>query len=305
MIYQLAKDSLIPAALPQSGDDDCYLGVTDKKGAPDLGQSFGFSLRLLKKSLENDAVRFEGYLNTDMVCVTIVTLEKLNLDSPTIHIFASEQRLLMVCDEVQFVAEMLTSVSAFDEGNLTFGRLLFHFFDQLSKDDVDYLENLEDEIMAMEQDIIKERNDGDYVSRITDYRRRLVFLKRHYEQMGDVLKYLELNENKVFDKASLRLLKIFSGKLDRLLRNVEALIEYVAQIREAYQSEVDIQLNETMKVFTVITTIFFPLTLIAGWYGMNFPMPEYESALGYPMVILLSLGVIVVSIFFFKKKKWF
>lgn len=305
MIYQLAEDSLTQAEAPRSGDKGCYLGVTDKKGALSLGKSFAFSPRLLKKSLESDAVRFEGFLSMDMLCVTTVALEKLNLDSPTIHIFVNENRLLMVCDDVPFVTDILTSASDFDEGTLTFGRLLFHFFDIVSKDDVTYLENLEDEIMTMEQDIIHERDDDDYVNRITGYRRRLVLLKRHYEQLVDVMKYLQLNENKVFDKASLRLLKIFASKLDRLLRNVEALIEYVAQMREAYQSEVDIQLNETMKVFTVITTIFFPLTLIAGWYGMNFRMPEYENTFGYPMVIILSLGVIVASVAYFKKKKWF
>ena len=67
----------------------------------------------------------------------------------------------------------------------------------------------------------------------------------------------------------------------------------------------DIELNETMKVFTVITTIFLPLTLIAGWYGMNLNMPEYASPYAYPAVILVSLLVVVGEIVYFKKKKWF
>ena len=67
----------------------------------------------------------------------------------------------------------------------------------------------------------------------------------------------------------------------------------------------DIRLNTTMKVFTVVTTIFLPLTVIAGWYGMNFQMPEYEWKYGYLIVILASVACVVAGIAFFKKNKWF
>ena len=60
-----------------------------------------------------------------------------------------------------------------------------------------------------------------------------------------------------------------------------------------------------MTVLTVVTTIFMPLTLIVGWYGMNFRyMPELESAWGYPVVILVSALILIGSLLYFKKKKW-
>ena len=60
-----------------------------------------------------------------------------------------------------------------------------------------------------------------------------------------------------------------------------------------------------MMVLTVVTTIFMPLTLIAGWYGMNFKyMPELDSVLGYPVVIIASILIAVAGIIFFKLKKW-
>ena len=92
----------------------------------------------------------------------------------------------------------------------------------------------------------------------------------------------------MFDKRSLRAFRILAGKADRLYHNVLGLRDYVTQIREAYQAEVDINLNTTMKIFTVITAIFLPLTLVAGWYGMNFNMPEYQSPYGYPIVIAVT-----------------
>jgi magnesium transporter len=60
-----------------------------------------------------------------------------------------------------------------------------------------------------------------------------------------------------------------------------------------------------MKLFTVVTTIFLPLTLIVGWYGMNFTtMPELGWSFGYVYVILLSIIVAIICYIFFKKKKF-
>ena len=81
--------------------------------------------------------------------------------------------------------------------------------------------------------------------------------------------------------------------------------EAVTQVRESYEAEVDISLNTTMKIVTVVTTIFMPLTLIVGWYGMNFEMPEYEWVHGYAFAISLSAVCVLAGIIFFKKKHWF
>ena len=63
--------------------------------------------------------------------------------------------------------------------------------------------------------------------------------------------------------------------------------------------------NRIMTLLTVVTTIFMPLTLIAGWYGMNFRyMPELEWRLGYPAVIVLSAAIVAYCLILFKRKKW-
>ena len=61
-----------------------------------------------------------------------------------------------------------------------------------------------------------------------------------------------------------------------------------------------------MKVLTIISTIFIPITFIAGIYGMNFKfMPELNQKWGYPIALILMLAVVVVMLVFFKKRKWF
>jgi magnesium transporter len=91
----------------------------------------------------------------------------------------------------------------------------------------------------------------------------------------------------------------------RLLDIVNSLRDYSVQTRDLYQSQLAVRQNNTVTVLTVVTTIFMPLTLIVGWYGMNFKyMPELESPLGYPLVIAVSIAIIVVSLIYFKYKKW-
>ena len=60
-----------------------------------------------------------------------------------------------------------------------------------------------------------------------------------------------------------------------------------------------------MKIFTVVTAVFLPLTLLVGWYGMNFSsMPELHWKYGYPAVALVSVGIVAGLVVYFKKKKW-
>ena len=123
--------------------------------------------------------------------------------------------------------------------------------------------------------------------------------------MLDIYDEILANENNLFEKQTLKLFKILRGKVSRLYNRVLNLLDYVTEIREAYQSEVDINLNKTMRILTAVTIIFMPITLISTWYGMNFNMPEYSWKLAYPIIIIISLILTLLCICYFRKKKWF
>lgn len=95
-------------------------------------------------------------------------------------------------------------------------------------------------------------------------------------------------------------------RVELLQNHVHLLRENVLQIRELYQSMQDARQNKIMVVITIVTTIFLPLTLITGWYGMNFVyMPELQWRYGYFAVIMISLIIVIAEIIYFKKKKFF
>ena len=94
-------------------------------------------------------------------------------------------------------------------------------------------------------------------------------------------------------------------RLGRLRNEAQLLREYCLQVRELFQAEIDILQNRIMKILTIVTTIFLPLSLLAGWYGMNFTgMPELTWKYGYPAVIAVSILVVAVCLWIMKKKKF-
>ena len=121
--------------------------------------------------------------------------------------------------------------------------------------------------------------------------------------MGETL---QQNAAEQGDEKDSLLFGLYSDKAGRLYSAVQMLKEYSMQLREMHQTQIDVRQNEIMKMLTVVTTVFMPLTLVAGWYGMNFVnMPELSSPYGYIVICAICLLVIVVEILIFKIKGWF
>ena len=137
-------------------------------------------------------------------------------------------------------------------------------------------------------------------------RKELMKLGAYYNQLLDMGDTMAENYNNLLNEEDCRLFKMFADRVTRLYDYAQNLREYALQIREMYQTQIDIRQNNVMRFLTVVTTIFMPLTLIVGWYGMNFVfMPETQWKYGYPAVIAVSAVVILLEIWYFKKKKWF
>ncbi len=86
----------------------------------------------------------------------------------------------------------------------------------------------------------------------------------------------------------------------------ESIRDLVSSVLDIYLSSTSLKLNNVMKALTIVSTIFLPITFIAGIYGMNFRfMPELSWKFGYPMVWLVSVLISAGMLFFFKRRGWF
>jgi len=182
-------------------------------------------------------------------------------------------------------------------------KVLQLFLSEMIRKDFEYLESLEDRITATENALIL-AGEENARTKIIEYRKELRRLKKYVESLDRILQGLYENENKLMTEDMQAHFKILIKKMDRVLTEVQNLHDYVSQLREAYQAQIDIEQNNLMKVFTIVATIFMPLTLLVGWYGMNLKMPEFQSDIAYPIVAVVSLLVFTGGMVYFRKKKW-
>ena len=223
--------------------------------------------------------------------------------SPLLFGFYQKDSTLILISETGELKHYLDWMRNDSMKGCTLNQFLLNFFELLIAEDVLHLQKLEERLNQVEEMLLS-RQPEHFNEEILRYRKKLSGLNSYYEQLMNLGDLMQANISQALTREECAGWQLYAGRSERLHDHVEMLREYLLQLRELYQSQVDLQQNRVMSILTVVTTIFLPLTLIAGWYGMNFPgMPEFEWKYGYPAVIVISILIIVLEILYFKKKK--
>ena len=219
--------------------------------------------------------------------------------------FALDEKGIVFIDDSGYAQKLINNIRRTKKWRTPgLERFLYDFLDQIVKDDLRIMERFERELESMEQEILDGKAEK-LPGRINEIRGDIRTLLIHYDQLMDLGQELEENENNFFSQENLRYFRLFLSRMARLHDSAASLRDYTMQLRDLYKAHLDIRQNGIITVLTVVTTIFMPLTLIVGWYGMNFRhMPELDWRWGYPVIIIISALIVVLSLWFFKKKKW-
>ena len=219
--------------------------------------------------------------------------------------FALDEKGVVFIDDTGVATRMIGEIARskkYTEPGLE--RFMYDFLEQIISRDLPIMERYETELDDIEDEILRDGEDENMVI-VNDILSNVRELRIHYEQLIDMTQELLENENGFFNEDRLRFLQLFMNRLSRLHTNAASLREHTMQVRDLYRAHLEEKQNGIMTILTVVTTIFMPLTLIVGWYGMNFRyMPELENPWSYPVLIVVSVLIIVGSLIFFKKKKW-
>lgn len=216
------------------------------------------------------------------------------------HYYITKQSVIFI-DDQGFVDSIIKSMSQNKKSYTnTIGHFLHDFIHQLMFDDTSFLQSLEDTLTKIEETLLIEEN-----KQLIDIRKRLTILSSYYHQLDDLVNILADNETNFFEEKECAIFKLQLHRIDRLYDHIFSMKEYSLQIKEMYQARIDAHQNKVVNVLTITTSIFFPLSIITGWYGMNFVnMPELYLDYGYLIVIILSILVVVVEWIILKRKKY-
>lgn len=155
------------------------------------------------------------------------------------------------------------------------------------------------------EDKIHSEVKKDSLQKIQKMKKQVRFLIRTIIPLRDAVGRLDFANTQLLNSYTYN---YFRDAHDHLMQGAETLEmnrEILSGISALYHSTLSTNMNSVMKVLTIISTIFIPLTFIAGIYGMNFKiMPELEYDYGYPMVMGVMLSLSLIMLAYFRRKKW-
>ena len=219
--------------------------------------------------------------------------------------FALDEKGVVFIDDGETALEIIRRVQRTKKWKLpSLERFLYDFLEQIIHSDADVLARYELELDEIEA-FLTDPDEEETLQRLNDVRGSVRELRMHYEQLMDLGQELEENENSFFNPDNLRYFHLFTTRVSNLRDMALFVRDYSVQLRDFYESQLDIRQNRIMTILTVVTSIFMPLTLITGWYGMNFRyMPELNYPWAYPAVLGLCAVIVVACLVYFRKKKW-
>jgi magnesium transporter len=166
------------------------------------------------------------------------------------------------------------------------------------------IEKIGDKIEEIEEDIISEK-DKKSLLELYHLKREMIYLRKQVWPMRDMINNMVRSETTLINPTSDIYLRDLTDHVTRIIDTVETYRDLLSGIMDIYLSSNANKMNEVMKVLTIMSSIFIPVTFIAGVYGMNFDnMPELHSRSGYFITWGVMLSLIVGLLIYFKRKKW-
>jgi len=167
------------------------------------------------------------------------------------------------------------------------------------------MEKLGDRFEDLEDAVVAHPEPG-ILPTIYNLKRDMLFLRKSVWPLREAISKMQRTDSPLVSEATKIYLRDVYDHTIQVIENIETFRDMSASLLETYLSSLSNKLNEVIKVLTIISTIFIPLTFLAGLYGMNFRyMPELESPLGYPAVLILMMMVVAIMMVYFKRKGWF
>ncbi|MBL0061613.1 MAG: magnesium/cobalt transporter CorA [bacterium] len=183
--------------------------------------------------------------------------------------------------------------------------LLYRILDMLVDQYFVVLEEVNDRLESLQLRVLETPSDRDILPEIFDTRQELLMLRKSILPLRDVLSALERRESQLIQPATRAYFRDVYDHTLHVAESIDMLRDLETASLEVYLSRLSLRQNDVMRVLTVFSTIFLPLTFMVGIWGMNFHnMPELLWDSGYFLALGLMAIVTIVMLLYFKRQKW-
>jgi magnesium transporter len=308
MFYK-AENELKEIAIEDISDSFLTVGIVSGDELAEIKDRFGFSASSVERCRRaNSLFRTEvevygGYSFTEL------RVPNGSGDDDYIALFLKKNLILIIdiFDRDGSTMDIFRRVvDRFPAEKINAAKVVCSFMESLVSDSGAIIENARNNLVEMEEKIVNDDAGEDFNIELLDIKKDLLKFNNYYEQLLDISETLSDNDNDIFPEEDVIYISNLQSKMQRIVNDIDSLENSADHLGDAYSSSLDLKLNHSMKFFTVLTTIFFPITIIVGWYGMNFDsMAEFHWKYGYVFVIALSVLVVTVMMLIGKKRRWF
>lgn len=167
------------------------------------------------------------------------------------------------------------------------------------------MEKLGDRIETLEEEVVRKSNTR-ALARINQLRKELIVLKRNITPVRDLVAGLIRSESELLEDRTTKYFKDVYDHIHQASDLCENYRDVMMSMQDLYVSNVNLRLNEVMKVMTIVTCLLAPATVVGGIFGMNFDVIPYaHHAWGFYFAIAVMFIVPVIMLYIFKRRGWF
>lgn len=274
-----------------------------------IGTVFGLHPLVLEDMLNTEQrPKIEDY--GDYIYIAI---KQLYIDESTGDILTSQQSIVLGKGFVISAGESKTPIfKPVRERLESTGRMRKMGGDYLAYSLLDAIIDNYFDVLERQGDIIEEvegllilKPVPDTLKRINNIKKDMLIIHKNVWPLREVTNLLERGESQLMQDNTRVYIRDLYDHVIQAMDTTEIYRDILSGLLDVYLSSISIKMNEIMKVLTIISTIFIPLTFLAGIYGMNFRnMPELEWRWGYFALIGVMIAVALAMLAFFRRKKW-
>ncbi len=295
------------------GDTVLWIQITGLAGVDafqDLGERFQLNPLVLEDILATDQrPKLENYGKYEYIVFKALKFNSLlnNVDHEQISLILGSNYVISIQERQSLLFHTIREWIQNNSGDIRIRGIHYLFyalFDAVVDRYFSFLETFGEYIEDVERELIAEPTQNT-LQKIYQLKHTMIQARKAVWPLREVVSRLEREEPPDVREQTGHFLRDIYDHVIRVLDTIETYRDTSSGMLDIYLSSTSFRMNEVMKVLTIVATVFIPLTLLVGIYGMNFPnMPEFYFPWSYPLLLVVMLAIIIGLLAYFRRKRW-